>query len=127
MLKRLNQFSKTQLRKTLRSKHDKRVLFLLTECLFNILKGAVPVRIKKIKMYEKISNIVLRKSTTVERRRAVFLSKLGFKLVQHFFTSFTISLEIIKCQPTVQQKSYFDSKKRYLRMQQNMSRMLGEL
>ena len=88
MLKRLNQLSKTQLRKTLRSKRDKRVLFLLTECLYNILKGAVPVRIKKIKRYEKISNIVLRKSTTVERRRAVILSKLGLRLVQRFFYFF---------------------------------------
>ena len=79
MLKRLNQLSNTHMRKTLRSKRNKSVLFLITECLFNIVKGAVPVRIKKIKRHEKISKIVLRKSTSVEKRRAVFLSKLGFK------------------------------------------------
>ena len=83
MLKRLNQLIRTQLRKALRSKRNNRVLVLITECLYNIVKGVVPVRIKKkMKWYEKISKIILRKSTTAERRRSVFLSKLGFKLVQ---------------------------------------------
>ena len=82
MLKRLNQLTRAQLRKTLRSKRNNRVLVLITECLYNIVKGVAPVRIKKIEKYEKISKIILRNSNTAERRRAVFLSQLGFKLVQ---------------------------------------------
>ena len=84
MLKRLNKLTRAQLRKTLRSKRNNRVLVLITECLYNIVKDVVTVRIKKIEKYEKISKIILRKSNTAERRRAVFFSKLGFKLVQQF-------------------------------------------
>ena len=82
MIKRLNQLTRAQLRKTLRSKRNNIVLVLLTECLYNIVKGVVPVKIKKIEKYEKDSKIILRKSNTAERRRAVFLSKLGFNLLQ---------------------------------------------
>ena len=52
-LKRLNQLTGAQLRKTLRPKRNNRVLVLITECLYNIVKGVVPVRAKKIKRYKK--------------------------------------------------------------------------
>ena len=58
MLKRLNQLTRAQLRKTLRSKRNNRVLVLITECLCNIVKGVVPVRIKKIEKYEKFQKLL---------------------------------------------------------------------
>ena len=70
-----------QLRKYLRN-CDSDVIMLLCECLHKVLVGHVRVKIRNLEKYRHIFKNVLKKKSSMDERRALFLTKTGFELIQ---------------------------------------------
>ena len=73
--------SAPELGKYLRGAKDD-VFMVLCECLYNVVKGNVDVKIKNIEKYENVCKLILKKNTSVEKRRALFLTRTGFELLK---------------------------------------------
>ena len=69
--------SAPELRKYLRGAKDY-VFMVLCECLYNVVQGNVDVKIKNIEKYENVCKLILKKNTSVEKRR----TKTGFELLK---------------------------------------------
>ena len=80
-LKEIVPLSTPELRKYLRCSKDD-VFLVLGECLYNAVKGNVDVKIKNIEKYENVGKLILKRNTSVEKRRALFLTKTGFELLK---------------------------------------------
>ena len=80
ILKQMVQLSEAEIRKYIRTS-DKKVISVLCECLHNVIRGNVKVRIDNLQQYENIFRIVLRKRTSLDKKRAILLTKTGFELV----------------------------------------------
>ena len=70
-----------QLRKYLRS-CDSDVILVLCECLHNVLLGLVRVRMRDLENYRHIFEEVHKKTSSVDKRRALLLRKIGLKPTQ---------------------------------------------
>ena len=71
-----------QLMKYLRN-CDSDVILVLCECLHNVLLGHVRVKVRDLEKYRHIFESVLKKkSSSMDKRRAFFLTKTGFELIQ---------------------------------------------
>ena len=45
---------------------------VLCDCFYNVVKGNVDVKVKNIEKYENVSKLILKRNTSVEKRRALF-------------------------------------------------------
>ena len=87
ILKQMLQLSTPELIQFLRNAESS-VLLVLCECFYNVHKGNVKVKLKDLDKYEKLFRSVLKKNTSLEKRRALFLTKselynsLLFELIQ---------------------------------------------
>ena len=70
-----------KLRKYLRN-CDSDVILVLCECLHNVLLGYVRVKVRDLEKYRHIFESVLKKKSSMDKRRALFLTKTGFELIQ---------------------------------------------
>ena len=70
-----------QLRKYLRSCGNDAIL-VLCECLHNVLLGHVRVKVRDLEIYRHLFEGVLKKKSSMDKRRAVLLTKTGFELIQ---------------------------------------------
>ena len=70
-----------QLRKYLRS-CDSDAILVLCECLHNVLLGHVRVKVRDLENYRQIFEGVLKKKSSMDKRRALLLTKTGFELIQ---------------------------------------------
>ena len=70
-----------QLRKYLRI-CDSDVILVLCECLHNVLQGHVKVKVRDLEKHRHIFESVLKKKSSMDKRRAFFLAKTGFELIQ---------------------------------------------
>ena len=70
-----------QLRKYLRS-CDSDVILVLCECLHNVLLGHVRAKVTDLESYRHIFKGVLKEKTSVDKRRALLLTKMVFELIQ---------------------------------------------
>ena len=59
--------STPELRKYLCGAKDD-VFLVLCECLYNVVKGNVDVKIKNIEKYENVCKLILKRNTSVEKR-----------------------------------------------------------
>ena len=66
--------SAPELRKYLCGAKDD-VFMVLCECLYNVVKGNIDVKIKNIEKFENVCKLILKKNTSVEKRRALFFNK----------------------------------------------------
>ena len=57
---------------------DSEVILVLCACLHNVLLGQVG----DLEKYRHIFESVLKKKSTMDKRRALFLTKTGFELIQ---------------------------------------------
>ena len=73
--------SDPELRIFLRNSDDNIVL-VLCECFYNVIRGHVKVQINNLEQYENVIKTVLRKNVSVEKKRAILLTKTGFDLVR---------------------------------------------
>ena len=70
-----------QLKKYLRN-CDSDVILVLCECLHNVLLGHIRVKIRDLEKYRHIFESVLKKKSSMDERRTLFLTKTGFELIQ---------------------------------------------
>ena len=70
-----------KLRKNLRD-CDSDVILILCECLHNVMLGHVRVKVRDLEKYRHIFQSVLKKMSSMDKRRALFLTKTGFELIQ---------------------------------------------
>ena len=70
-----------QLRKYLRS-CDSDAILVLCECLHNVLMGHVRGTVRELENYRHIFEGVLKKKSSMDKQRALLLTKTGFKLIQ---------------------------------------------
>ena len=70
-----------KLRKYLRN-CDSDVILVLCECLHNVLLGHVRVKVRDLEKNRHIFESVLKKKSSMDKRRALFLTKTGFELIQ---------------------------------------------
>ena len=73
--------SDPELRKFLRT-YDDNIVLVLCECFYNVIRGYVKVQINDLEQYENVIKTVLRKNVSVEKKRAILLTKTGFDLVR---------------------------------------------
>ena len=81
ILKQMVHLQRKQLRKYLRN-CDSDVILVLCECLHNVLLGHVRVKVRELEKYRPIFESVLKKKSSKDKRRAFFLTKTGFELIQ---------------------------------------------
>ena len=81
ILERMVLLSDPELRKFLRTSDDNIVL-VLCECFYNVIRGHVKVQINDFEQYENVIKTILRKNVSVEKKRAILLTKTGFDLVR---------------------------------------------
>ena len=74
-------FATKKLRKYLRN-CDSDVILVLCECLHNVLMGHVRVKVRVLEKYRHIIESFLKKKSSMDKRRAVFLTKTGFEMIQ---------------------------------------------
>ena len=79
-----------QLSKHLRS-CDSDVILVLCECHHNVLLGHVRVKVRDLEIYRHIFEGVLKKNSSKDKRRALLLTKTGFKLIQLIISSIELS------------------------------------
>ena len=72
--------SDPELRKFLRT-YDDNIVLVLCECFYNVIRGHVKVQINDLEQYENVIKVILRKNVSVEKKRAILLTKTGFDLV----------------------------------------------
>ena len=73
--------SDPELRKIL-STYDDNIVLVLCECFYNVIRGHVKVQINDLEQYENVIKTILRKNVSVEKKRAILLTKTGFDLVR---------------------------------------------
>ena len=73
--------SDPELRKFLRT-YDDNIVLVLCECFYNVIRGHVKVQINDLEQYENVIKTILRKNVSVEKKRAILLTKTGFDLVR---------------------------------------------
>ena len=73
--------SDSELRKFLRT-YDDNIVLVLCECFYNVIRGHVKVQINDLEHYENVIKTILRKNVSVEKKRAILLTKTGFDLVR---------------------------------------------
>ena len=73
--------SDSELRKFLRT-YDDNIVLILCECFYNVIRGHVKVQINDLEQYENVIKTILRKNVSVEKKRAILLTKTGFDLVR---------------------------------------------
>ena len=73
--------SDSELRKFLRT-YDDNIVLVLCECFYNVIRGHVKVQINDLEQYENVIKTILRKNVSVEKKRAILLTKTGFDLVR---------------------------------------------
>ena len=73
--------SDSELRKFLRT-YDDNIVLVLCECFYNVIRGHVNVQINDLEQYENVIKTILRKNVSVEKKRAILLTKTGFDLVR---------------------------------------------
>ena len=73
--------SDPELRKFLRTS-DENIVLVLCECFYNVIRGHVKVQINNLEQYENVIKTILRKNVSVEKKRAMLLTKTGFDLVR---------------------------------------------
>ena len=73
--------SDSELRKFLRT-YDVNIVLVLCECFYNVIRGHVKVQINDLEQYENVIKTILRKNVSVEKKRAILLTKTGFDLVR---------------------------------------------
>ena len=74
-------FQPKKLRKYLRN-CDSDVILVLCECLHNVLLGHVRVKLRDLEKYRHKFERVLKKKSSMDKRRALFLTKTVFELIQ---------------------------------------------
>ena len=77
ILKQMVQLSEAELRKYIRTL-GKKVISVLCECLHNVIRGSVKVRIDNLQQYENIFRIVLRKRTSPYKKTSHSTNKDRF-------------------------------------------------
>ena len=70
-----------RLKKYLRSCHFD-VILVLCECLHNVLLGHVRVRVRDLERYRHTFESVIRKKSSMDKQRALLLTKTAFELIQ---------------------------------------------
>ena len=70
-----------QLRKYLRSCYSDAIL-VLCECLHNVLLGHIRVKVRDLENHRHIYEGVLKKKSSMDKRRALLLTKAGLELIQ---------------------------------------------
>ena len=70
-----------QLRKYLRS-YDSDAILVLCESLHNVLLGHVRAKVRDLENYRQIFVGVLKKKSSLDKRRALLLTETGFELIQ---------------------------------------------
>ena len=73
--------SDSELRKFLRT-YDDNIVLVLCECFYNVIRGHVKVQINDLEQYENVIKTILHKNVSVEKKRAILLTKTGFDLVR---------------------------------------------
>ena len=73
--------SDSELRKFLCT-YDDNIVLVLCECFYNVIRGHVKVQINDLEQYENVIKTILRKNVSVEKKRAILLTKTGFDLVR---------------------------------------------
>ena len=73
--------SDSELGKFLRT-YDDNIVLVLCECFYNVIRGHVKVQINDLEQYENVIKTILRKNVSVEKKRAILLTKTGFDLVR---------------------------------------------
>ena len=73
--------SDSELRKFLRT-YDDNIVLVLCECFYNVMRGHVKVQINDLEQYENVIKTILRKNVSVEKKRAILLTKTSFDLVR---------------------------------------------
>ena len=73
--------SDSELRKFLRT-YDDNIVLVLCECFYNVIRGHVKVQINDLEQYENVIKTILCKNVSVEKKRAILLTKTGFDLVR---------------------------------------------
>ena len=73
--------SDSELRKFLRT-YDDNIVLVLCECFYNVIRGHVKVQINDLEQYENVIKTILRKNVSVEKKRAILLTKTAFDLVR---------------------------------------------
>ena len=81
ILKQMVHLQPKQLRKYLRS-CDNDAILLLSERLHNVSLGHVRVKVRDLENYRHIFEGVLKKKSSMDKRRALFLTKARFELIQ---------------------------------------------
>ena len=81
ILKRMVLLSDSELRKFLRT-YDDNIVLVLCECFYNVIRGHVKVQINDLEQYENVIKTILRKNVSVEKKRAILLTKTCFDLVR---------------------------------------------
>ena len=61
---------------------DSDAILVLCDCLHNALMGHVRVKVRDEENYRHIFEGVLKKKSSVDKRRALLLTKTGFELIQ---------------------------------------------
>ena len=79
------------LRKDLRN-CDSDVILVLCECLHNVLLGHVRTKVRDLEKYRHIFESVFKKKSSMDKRRAPFLTKTGFELIQLIIKFYFIHL-----------------------------------
>ena len=80
-----------QIRKYVRN-CDSDVILVLYECPHNGLLGHLRVKIRDLEKYRNIFESVLKKKSSRDNRRALFLTKTGFELIQLIIKFYFIHL-----------------------------------
>ena len=81
ILKQMVHLQPKQLRKYLRS-CDNDAILVLCECLHIVLLGHVRVKVRDLENCRHIFEGVLKKKSSMDKRRALLLTKAGFELIQ---------------------------------------------
>ena len=81
ILQRVVDLSDLELRKFRRTS-DKKILLVLCEYFYDVIRGHVKVQTNNLMQYENFFRTVLRKNVLVEKKRAILLTKTSFGLVR---------------------------------------------
>ena len=79
ILKKMVHLQPKQLRKYVRNCESDLIL-VSCECLHNVLLGHIRVKIRDLEKYRDKIESVLKKKSSMDKRRALFLTKIGFEL-----------------------------------------------
>ena len=61
---------------------DSDAILVKSECLHNVLLGHVRMKLRDLESFRRIFEDVLKKKSSVDKRRALLATETGFKLIQ---------------------------------------------